>query len=314
MLGDIDLSGYLLGLGSVSVPALLIPLVLMRVLVPVLEESGRTVQNYRGRKVVYGLGFAWLSWSAAMALYFTVAPALSRAGIAVVDPASGIGLAVPLVAFGFVFGFIDDTFGTAAEKGFRGHLSALARGRLTTGAVKLVGIGAVALVGGAMIGVRDGLTMAGIAHAVAAAAVIALAANTVNLFDLRPGRALKVSALLIVSAATAAFAVAVAGPAQPLGALLGAALIAIVAAGPVLAVWSYDVRERGMLGDAGANAAGILAGTLLAATLPVAGSMVLAAVLLGLNVASERVSFSAVIERTPWLRSVDEWGRTTGVR
>jgi len=37
-------------------------------------------------------------------------------------------------------------------------------------------------------------------------------------------------------------------------------LTLIVLLGPVAAVWRYDLGERAMLGDAGANAAGALAG------------------------------------------------------
>ena len=41
----------------------------------------------------------------------------------------------------------------------------------------------------------------------------------------------------------------------------------IVLLGPVLAVWRYDLGERGMLGDAGSNAMGAIVGYLLAGSL-----------------------------------------------
>jgi hypothetical protein len=64
-----------------------------------------------------------------------------------------------------------------------------------------------------------------------------------------------------------------------------------------------------MLGDAGANAAGALAGFLLAWRSPLWLLSVLAVVLLALNVTSERVSFSKVIERVAFLRWLDGLGR-----
>jgi hypothetical protein len=79
--------------------------------------------------------------------------------------------------------------------------------------------------------------------------------------------------------------------------------------GPVLVVWRYDLGERAMLGDAGANAAGALAGFLLAWRSPLWLLAVLVVVLLALNVASERVSFSEVIERVGFLRWLDGLGR-----
>ena len=69
-----------------------------------------------------------------------------------------------------------------------------------------------------------------------------------------------------------------------------------------------------MLGDAGANAGGVLAGWLLVVAL-VAWWWALAAYVLfalALNIASERISFSAVISRTPMLRWLDGLGMQDG--
>ena len=64
-----------------------------------------------------------------------------------------------------------------------------------------------------------------------------------------------------------------------------------------------------MLGDAGANALGALLGTAAAATLPRTARIAALAVVLGLTAASEVVSFTKVIERTPPLHWLDMAGR-----
>ena len=64
-----------------------------------------------------------------------------------------------------------------------------------------------------------------------------------------------------------------------------------------------------MLGDAGANPLGAVAGLGLCLATSLGARIVLVLLLLGLNLASERVSFSTVIERTTWLAAVDRWGR-----
>lgn len=189
-----------------------------------------------------------------------------------------------------LLGGYDDVAGTSSDKGLRGHLGAMARGELTTGGLKVLGIGTTGLAAGAMARGRRG----GAADVLLAGAVVAGGANLVNLLDLRPGRALKV-----VLAAGLPLAVG-AGPegdvvAGPLGA--AAALL------------PDDLGERAMLGDAGANALGAVLGTAAAATLSRGGLVVTATVIVALTLASERVSFSEVIERSAPLRAVDRLGR-----
>ena len=124
-------------------------------------------------------------------------------------------------------------------------------------------------------------------------AVVAGAANAVNLFDLRPGRALKVT----VAAGL------------PMVSSAAGGLAAAAAVGSGLGVARDDLAASSMLGDTGANAAGALLGlALLERTGPV-GRTVALAVLAALTLASERVSFTRVIEADPVLRRIDEWGR-----
>ena len=80
-------------------------------------------------------------------------------------------------------------------------------------------------------------------------------------------------------------------------------------AGAALALLPEDLGERAMLGDAGANALGAMLGAAAAASLPRAARVALLAGIVGLTAASEVVSFTAVIERTPALRWLDMLGR-----
>jgi UDP-GlcNAc:undecaprenyl-phosphate GlcNAc-1-phosphate transferase len=191
------------------------------------------------------------------------------------------------------FGVLDDLAGSGKRRGLRGHLGALAHGEVTTGSVKLAGLAATGLAGGLLLGGRrsDVLINAGL---------IAGGANLLNLFDLRPGRAVKVAAL---SAGLIA-AGAAGGPDRSAGL---AAVAAPLGAG--LALLPEDLAERAMLGDAGANALGAMLGAAAACSLPRSARAGLLAGIVALTVASEKVSFTKVIERTPALRRLDMLGR-----
>ena len=190
------------------------------------------------------------------------------------------------------FGVYDDLHGSGKRRGLRGHLGALAHGEVTTGTVKLGGIGATGLVSALLLG--DGP-----ADIVVNAGLVAGGANLINLFDLRPGRAIKVatlSAALIAAGGGRDGASAVAAP-------LGAGL----------AMAPDDLGERAMLGDAGANALGAMLGCAAAASLSRPARVALLAGVVALTAASEKVSFTKVIERTPALRWLDMLGRRPAV-
>ncbi|RAE77858.1 hypothetical protein DN540_31015, partial [Burkholderia multivorans] len=76
------------------------------------------------------------------------------------------------------------------------------------------------------------------------------------------------------------------------------------------AAWPDDRDWSVMLGDTGATALGAAIGTTVAANTSAGTRAVLLAVLAGLALASEKVSFTSVIESTPGLREIDAFGRT----
>ena len=137
-----------------------------------------------------------------------------------------------------------------SSKGFKGHLGALARGEVTSGAVKILGIGATGLAAAALAA-RAEAAVARALGMLADGALIAGSANLANLFDLRPGRAIKVGPARRGPAARA-----------PRWRAAGrtAAALAAIPLGAAAALLPEDLGERAMLGDAGANALGALLG------------------------------------------------------
>ena len=90
-----------------------------------------------------------------------------------------------------------------------------------------------------------------------------------------------------------------------------AALAPLPPVAAALALLPEDLGERAMLGDAGANALGATLGA-AATVLPRPARIALLAGIAGLTAASEKVSFTKVIERTPALHWLDMLGRRAG--
>jgi UDP-GlcNAc:undecaprenyl-phosphate GlcNAc-1-phosphate transferase len=245
-------------------------------------------RNVRGVDVPVGVGVLAVLAVAGTHAAMTILDAVTEE--APVEPAARLLVLVAVLGFGLL-GAIDDLAGDHADKGFVGHVRAIGEGRLTTGGLKLVG--------GAILGLCvAGPLVDGVGELFLGAAVVALSANTANLFDRAPGRLTKVA--LVVAVAL----VAVTPEAErPL--LVGVAAMV----GAALGLFWFDLREELMLGDAGANPLGAALGAGVVLTTGATTQLVVLAALVVVNVAGDRVSFSAAIERVGPLRALDDLGR-----
>ncbi len=255
---------------------------MLRLLTPLLAHDRLARQNFRGRPVVIGGGLV------IVATVLTVEAALTVSSIGEPEPSPRRLVLSAVLAFG-ALGLLDDLLGDSSVSGFGGHLQMLRRGQITTGLVKLLGGGLVSLALG--FAIEDSMWVA-----VLDGALIALVANLANLFDRAPGRCLKVTLgafwvfVVVSGGATELFASAV-----------------VVGAGAALLL--EDLHERLMLGDTGANVLGAAIGVGIAVSASVPTKAIVVLLALALNLASERVSFSSVIERTATLRRLDRLGR-----
>jgi UDP-N-acetylmuramyl pentapeptide phosphotransferase/UDP-N-acetylglucosamine-1-phosphate transferase len=235
-------------------------------------------ENRRGRAIPATLGWAVAIGAAGIAL--VVVRQIDAEGVR--DSQAGEVLGAAIV---FLAGVVDDGFG-GAERGLRGHLRAVLAGRLTTGSVKL----AAAVLAAA-------ITIAWTPREHLWANLLALIAiagctNVWNGLDVAPGRALKgflVVALVLLVVDLKAFL--------------------LVCTGAACATLAPDLRERGMLGDSGANLLGFLAGAEIVRRLPEIWLLPAALVVIGLNVLAETVTFTRTVDAIPPLRWFDRLGR-----
>ena len=257
---------------------------------PALSQPPFLRVNYRGRTVPTAGGLI-------LALAVLVVEAgrvvLGAAGVGDRQTLSAARLAVVLVVVGLsLVGLADDLVGDRGDdRGFRGHLRALSKGRLTTGGAKIVGGAAVAALAVAMA-----TSPRSVGRLLVDAALVALAANLGNLLDRAPGRAGKSAIVVFVILAVATRASrSLSEVAVLIGGMAGLLL--------------DDLHERVMLGDTGSNAVGAALGLGVVLTASPTVRLLTLIGLLLVNGVSEVVSFSQVIERTPPLRALDAIGR-----
>jgi UDP-GlcNAc:undecaprenyl-phosphate/decaprenyl-phosphate GlcNAc-1-phosphate transferase len=238
-------------------------------------------ENRRGRPLPATLG--WALAAGLLALVAVVWDQVDEIGLRGSQTGEVIGAAVVFAA-----GVVDDGFG-GSVRGLRGHLRALLSGHLTTGSLKLAAAVVAATITVAWTP-RDHLW----ANLLALVA-IAGCTNIWNGLDVAPGRALKgflATAVVLLIVDLRAFL--------------------LVCTGAATAVLAPDLRERGMLGDSGANLLGFLAGAEIVRRLPEVWLVPAVLFVIGLNALAETVTFSRSIGAIPPLRWLDRLGRLPG--
>ena len=246
-----------------------------------LENSGMIRENYRGDMIPVGLGLVFIPTlviNSIILIYSNIVPE-KIIMIYILIFAS--------IAMSFV-GIIDDSLGNRGVTGLIGHFKALFKGSLTTGAFK-------ALLGG-FVGLTLAVTLSkSIPNIIVATLVVALSTNMMNLFDLRPGRAIKAYVILaiIIFLASAKFNREV--------------MMLIVPA--VLAYFYFDLRALTMMGDAGSNVLGVSIGVFIVSSFDLPVQLVSLVLLVAIHVLTEKFSLTKIIENNKFLNYVDKLGR-----
>jgi UDP-GlcNAc:undecaprenyl-phosphate GlcNAc-1-phosphate transferase len=262
-------------------------------LLRLLAGGGHTKVNYRNRPLPCPFGLLTLA-----AALLALIPLLLIARLTSTEVLHPETLPIAVYAIGVLaLGLIDDTLARdsteepdrPAQRGWRGHGAAALRGELSTGVLKAFGSLGLALFAMSYLGLSNERWLL-------ATGVLVLATNVFNLLDLRPGRSSKAFVLLGAGLTIGSREL------RPLWALG-------LFAAPALLAGVYDLRERAMLGDTGANLLGALAGLWLVLTLSGTGQLVALGLLAVVTVYGELRSISTLIERTPVLRELDSWGR-----
>jgi UDP-GlcNAc:undecaprenyl-phosphate/decaprenyl-phosphate GlcNAc-1-phosphate transferase len=281
--------------------ALACAVLLAPALLRALAEGGHVKANYRDRVLPFPFGVLILLAALLALIPLTLLRVLASSDVFHAETSPIVIYALGVLALGLV----DDTLGERPRgdspqgerrlderpppRGWRGHGAALLRGELSTGALKAAGALGLALFALSRLDLSDGRWLL-------AVAVLVLATNAFNLLDLRPGRAIKAFVLLGLG-----LSIGAGSPRQ----LWSLGLFAA----PALVAGLYDVRERAMLGDTGANLLGALGGLWIVLSVSTTGQAVALALLLAMTIYGELRSISGSIERTPGLRHLDSFGR-----
>lgn len=257
---------------------------LIQSIIRMLCNSGNNIcnsQNYKGKVIPVIGGIVFIPVQLAAVLQLTMQRPEHAYGY--------LSYMFLLLSMGFV-GVIDDLAGDRRIKGLINHVRSTLNNNMTTGFLKAL----IGFMAASIISLR---ITASFAELIVNVLIITLYANTINLFDMRPGRAVKVfltMGIILLFSAEGKVAEAL-----PLIVLILTALIYI----------SYDLREICMLGDTGANILGITLGYYSSIFLNNNSKLFLLAILILLNILSEKKSITAYINKSKILTFIDSLGR-----
>jgi UDP-GlcNAc:undecaprenyl-phosphate GlcNAc-1-phosphate transferase len=262
---------------------IVIEAVVLYFLLEMLRDAGAVGKNYLGNEIAVSAGISFpISVLAAYLLYGFFGQ-------------YNFGMAVFLFGITSIsfLGFIDDMLGKRDVTGFKGHFKALLKGRMTTGGLKAIGGGIIAIYLAVSNPTAANLR---VGEVILNILVIALFTNMLNLLDLRPGRAIK--GFLVFFALIAVLA---------LGKLEWMLIAPLL--GAVIYYFRADLKAMAMMGDAGSNVLGLSLGYLCVINLGLIPRIVVCVFLVALHLYTEKYSLTETIQKIPLLKAVDELGR-----
>ncbi|MEW6182364.1 MAG: hypothetical protein AB1500_04195 [Bacillota bacterium] len=247
----------------------------------ILRSGGAVRPNYSGQNIPVGGGAVF---------FFALLPVVLISVIVFPEymRQARIMSFIFVTALTTLVGIIDDTLGSRKVSGLKGHFRRLLGGELTTGGLKAIAIG----IGSLFVFLPGSPLWESVFNAI----LTALTVNTLNLFDLRPGRAGKV--FLAVAAALTAAAW---GRSE--------VFLLLAVSGALIAFLRVDLRAEAMMGDAGSNTLGAAIGLTAAWTLGLEARAVVFLLLLFLNLLAERYSLTVIIANNRVLNFIDRLGR-----
>ncbi|AFS78410.1 putative phospho-N-acetylmuramoyl-pentapeptide-transferase [Gottschalkia acidurici 9a] len=245
-----------------------------------LLDNDCTALNYREEKIPIGMGLVFILVQCFIISITSIYIKIDRTMI--------LFYIITVMLMGLV-GMLDDLIGEKNVKGFKGHIKSLFRGKLTTGGLKAI-IGFLSATLFSISISKNYLDM------IVNIFLIALFTNLINLFDLRPGRAGKVFAVISITLLITSY-------------IKSYDFIIYSALGIIIVYMRYDLKARAMMGDVGSNALGITLGAFCALTHSLNIKIVYLVILLILHIISEFYSFSKIINKSKILSFLDNLGR-----
>ena len=188
----------------------------------------------------------------------------------------------------FFSGALDDLIGNRNVSGLKGHFKSLFKGELTTGGFKALFGGFVGLVVSVCIS-------SSIVDIIVNTLIIALSTNLMNLFDLRPGRAIKAYLVIMIP-----IYITLTGYTK---------VFPLLILPNVLAYFNTDLKARGMMGDTGSNVLGISIGVLMALGYGIKVRLAWLVFLILMHLITEKFSLTKIIEKNRVLKFIDNLGR-----
>ena len=188
----------------------------------------------------------------------------------------------------FFAGALDDLIGNRNVSGLKGHFKSLFKGELTTGGFKALFGGFVGLVVSVCIS-------SSIVDIIINTLIIALSTNLMNLFDLRPGRAIKAYLVIMIP-----IYITLTGYTK---------VFPLLILPNVLAYFNTDLKARGMMGDTGSNVLGISIGVLMALGYGIKVRLAWLVFLILMHLITEKFSLTKIIEKNKVLKFIDDLGR-----